>query len=424
MKRPKFPAIFRWKYVLPRAAIVAAVVAAVHWGLDPLLKYAIVASGEAALGAKVDVAELSTSLLDGQIRIDGFAAANPHKPMRNLAGAEHMQLNVDFNALLHKRLVVTGGVIRGIEFDAERTSSGALEKAPEDADAGPSMFDPLTAAAGDAAVDWFHGLEGRFEDDLESKLATPRVLKELEDRWKTQYAALKSRADQLRTERQTNRTGGSRGEEKPFAPRRSSRRSSSGSGLFRRSLSQRLRSWNRCRRKPQADRKAIDAARNQDELLLREAINVAKTDGGKLTEYLLGDVAHGYLAQTIGWVEYIRSWVPKTKMARPARAHGTNVLFVDRRRPQFLIERITLSWRGPRGRPAAGGHRVAYRRDDRTRAARAADATPFGGGRGNEGRPAGDDRPPPRQGSRHAGTRLFRTSHSASARSARPTDWR
>src|SRR5262245_33383082 len=106
MKRPKVGAVlrrllgvralFRWKYVLPRAMVLAALFAAFRFGLDPLLKYALVAGGEAALGAKVEVADLSTSLLDGQIVVDGLAAANPQKPMRNLVDADHMHLNVDF----------------------------------------------------------------------------------------------------------------------------------------------------------------------------------------------------------------------------------------------------------------------------------------------------------------------------------------
>src|SRR5262245_30893427 len=117
-KLPKLPKIFRWKYVLPRVAIVAAIVAAVRFGLDPLLKYAIVAGGEAATGAKVEVGELTTSLVDGRLVIDGFAAANPQHPMRNLAAADHVQLDVDSSALLRKRLVVKNGMVSGIVFDS------------------------------------------------------------------------------------------------------------------------------------------------------------------------------------------------------------------------------------------------------------------------------------------------------------------
>jgi uncharacterized protein (TIGR03545 family) len=116
MKRPtlklltlRFPAIFRWRYLLPRLAILAVVYGAVRWGLDPLLKYAIVAGGEAALGAKVEVAKLTTSLLDGEIVVDGLAAANPKKPLRNLAEAERVRLEVDASALLRKRRTAWSG---------------------------------------------------------------------------------------------------------------------------------------------------------------------------------------------------------------------------------------------------------------------------------------------------------------------------
>ena len=72
------PAIFRWRYVLPRLAIVAVVYSAVRFGLDPLLKYALVAGGEAALGAKVEVADaLAPRSSTARSSIDGLAAANP-----------------------------------------------------------------------------------------------------------------------------------------------------------------------------------------------------------------------------------------------------------------------------------------------------------------------------------------------------------
>src|SRR5205085_5894801 len=137
-------------------------------------------------------------IVDGRLVIDGFAAANPQHPMRNLAAADHVQLDVDSSALLRKRLVVKNGVVGGIVFDSNRTESGALEVTAVDADAGPSMFDPMFDAASDTATDWFNGLSGRVEDDLESKLATPRVLRERQDAWEKQYADLKARADELR----------------------------------------------------------------------------------------------------------------------------------------------------------------------------------------------------------------------------------
>jgi uncharacterized protein (TIGR03545 family) len=350
MKRPKLklpklrlPAIFRWRYVLPRLAILAIVYSAVRWGLDPALKYALVAGGEAALGAKVEVAALTTSLIDGEIAVDGLAAANPKKPMRNLAQAERVRLELDAGALLRKRVVVKNGLVRGFKFDSKRTTSGALEVSPEDADAGPSMLDPAVAAASDAAVAWLDNLQGRFHEDLESKLATPRVVEELEARWKDQYAALKRRADELQAKAKQMEADFNEAKRNPLRSAALLAALSTQLAATRSELVATLSEIESLPKQAKADRAAVDAARKQDQEFLKSTLTVAKTDGGQMTQYLLGETAHGYITETVGWVQYARSWIPETKMKRPERARGTNVLFVDRRLPSCLIERVTLT---------------------------------------------------------------------------------
>lgn len=343
LRRPKFPQIFRWRYVLPRVAILAAIYAGVRWGLDPALKYAVVTGGEAALGAKVEVAELSTSLLDGQLVINGLAAANPGKPLRNLAEAERMQLDVDFNALLRKRFVVKNGLVRGLKFDSERTTSGALEVVAEEADAGPSMFDPAITAAGDAATQWFDDLQGRFTEDLESKLATPRVVNELEERWQQQYAALKKRADDLAAKTKQIENEFREAKKNPLRSVAILAALNEQLAATRNELKTTLAEIQALPAQAKADRAAVDAARKQDQQFLKDSLDIAKTDGGQLTQYLLGETAHGYITDTMGWVQYVRSWIPKSKIERPDRARGTNILFVDRRLPSCLIERVTLT---------------------------------------------------------------------------------
>lgn len=350
LSRPRLSAvlgvkrILRWRYVVPRAGVVLAIVLSVRYGLDPLLKYAIVAGGEAALGAKVEIASLSTSLLDGQIVVEGFAAANPQKPMRNVAEAEHMHLNIDFAALTHKRLIVKSGLVRGIKFDSERTTSGALEVVEADpTDNGPSLLDPLAEAASASAAEWFNGLQGRVEEDLESKLSTLRVLDEAEQRWKQQYEELKTRADALQARGKKIETEFREVKKNPLRGLPQLEALQKELAATQAELQSTLAELKALPNQAKADRQSVDVARKQDEQFLRDALNVAKTDGGQLTEYLLGDLAHGYIAQTVGWVNTIRAWAPKSKMDRPARARGTNVLFVDKRLSKCLIERVTLA---------------------------------------------------------------------------------
>ena len=334
--------IVRWKYLLPRLFVVTAIILAVHFGLDPCLKWAIETSGEAALGAKVEIGELSTSLRHGQLVIERASAANPKKPMRNLLEAEQIHVKLDAGQLLRKRLVVQDGIIGGLRFDAPRTTSGALEALPADDSAGPSMFDPVIAAAGDEASQWFDGLSGRVEEDLEAKLQTPRVLKQLEERWPQQYAALKARADSLGAQAKQIEKDFREAKKNPLRNMQKLEQLQQQMVAAQAELKTTMAEINALPAQAQADRAAIDAARKQDEQFLRDAVKVAKTDGDELTKYLLGDEANGYLAQTVYWIQTVRQYIPKSKMSRPTRARGTNVLFVSRRRPQVLIKCVRL----------------------------------------------------------------------------------
>jgi uncharacterized protein (TIGR03545 family) len=214
---------------------------------------------------------------------------------------------------------------------------------PEDADAGPSMFNPLVEAASESATAWFDALQGRVEDDLESRLATLRVARELEERWQRQYAALRERADRLRAEAQQIERDFREVKRNPLRNVGKLDALHKQLAATQAELKTTLAELQALPAQAQADRQAIDAARRQDEAFLRDVLKIAQTDGGKLTEYLLGEVAHGYVAQGVGWASAIRSWIPNTKMQRPARARGTNVHFVDRRRPMYLVERVSLA---------------------------------------------------------------------------------
>ena len=198
LKRPKLPPIFRWQYVVPRLAVVAIVVLTVRFCLDPVIRWAIVFSGQTAIGAKVEVADVNTSLRGGELTITGLAAANPGKPMRNLVESSQIRLEIDGAQLLRKRVVIHDGRIEGLKFDSERATSGALEISL-DAAAESSALDPAFAAAQESAAVWFDDLTGRMEQDLLGSLATPQMVEELQRRWPEQYKALKSRAEDLRT---------------------------------------------------------------------------------------------------------------------------------------------------------------------------------------------------------------------------------
>ncbi|BBO31390.1 TIGR03545 family protein [Lacipirellula parvula] len=342
LKRPKLPPIFRWKYIAPRLAIATAVVLAVRYGLDPALRWGIVVSGEAAVGAKVEVVDLTTSLRDGTLTVDGVAVANPSKPMRNLLESSQVRLEIDGAQLLRKRVVVHNGRIDGIKFDGERTTSGALEILPE-TPAEPSALDPVFTAAQETAAGWFDDLTGRMEQDLLGSLATPQVVEELKRRWPEQYQALRKRADDLRAKAKQIETAFRDAKKNPLRGMQQVEELRKQLTQTQAELQATLAEIKALPDQAKADRLALDAARKQDQAFIKEHLKLSGIDPDELNRYLLGETASGYLEQTTWWIEQVRKFIPKNRVAAPTRSRGTNVVFAGRRQPKMLLERIELA---------------------------------------------------------------------------------
>lgn len=342
LKRPKLPPIFRWQYVVPRLAVFAIVVLTVRFCLDPVIRWAIVFSGETAIGAKVEVADVNTSLRGGELTITGLAAANPGKPMRNLVESSQIRLEIDGAQLLRKRVVIHDGRIEGLKFDSERATSGALEISP-DAAAEPSTLDPMFAAAQETAASWFDDLTGRMEQDLLGSLATPQMVEELQRRWPEQYKALKSRADDLRAKSKQIEATFREAKKNPLRGMQQVEELRKQLAATEAELRTTLAEIKALPDQAKADRAAIDVARKQDEQFLREHLKLSSIDPDELNRYLLGDTASDYLEQSAWWIDQVQKFIPKNRVAAPTRTRGTNVLFAGRRQPAMLIERVELA---------------------------------------------------------------------------------
>jgi len=78
----------RWKYIVPRAVVLAALWGFFAFGFDPLLKHEVVVEGQSAVTAKVDVATIQTSFFPPAISVTGVRVANHGKPGTNLVEFE------------------------------------------------------------------------------------------------------------------------------------------------------------------------------------------------------------------------------------------------------------------------------------------------------------------------------------------------
>jgi uncharacterized protein (TIGR03545 family) len=343
--------LIRWKYVLPRLLLLLFVGLCVRFGLDPALRWFIVTSGQAVTGAKVDLAEVKTSLRDVRLELAGLQAANANAPLRNLCEARQMEVVLDVNALLHRRVVVRSGNILGLQFDTQRETSGELEVAVEESatDLAPAWADK----AQDLAGDWFAATEERFNVDILANLQTPQVAEALEARWKTQAAdlraqaeAFKGRGKQLETQLREIKSNPLRNADR--IPALQAELKSVKQDLKK--MQQQIKSLPQ---QAQADKEALLAAKKQDEAYLRQQLQFDRLDGDNLTQVLLGDTARTNLQAALDWIAWAREKMPASEAKKIAarRSRGSTVVFGGAR-PEFLIEQVNLELTAPvAGRP-------------------------------------------------------------------------
>lgn len=331
--------IVRWKYVAPRLAILFVLYVVCYFGLDPALRWAAIMGGESAVGAKVELAELETSFWDGTAKLKGLAIANPQAPMRNLLESPDSEFFLDTNALLHGRVVITDGTLGGLQFDTDRETSGALEVS--EAEEGPSALDPLLASAGDLGDEWIDDISDRLDTDIVDKLESPRLAKELQERWPAQYTQLEQEIKDIRARGKSLQQDIRELKKNPL--RGISKLPEMQQQLVAlqtqvKSVQQQLGALPR---QAEADRQAVLAARVQDEALIREQLQFKSLDGEGLTQMLLGKSVNEGLVSTLGWVSWARDLIPTGAKKQEERSRGTTVIFTPMQ-PDFLIQKLNI----------------------------------------------------------------------------------
>jgi uncharacterized protein (TIGR03545 family) len=334
--------MIRWKYVLPRLTIALIIFGGIRWGLDPLLKWALVAGGEAAVGAKVEIAAVETSLTEGAIELRGLTVANPHAAMSNLLEAEQASLQINMNALGHRRLVVENGILRGVQLGTARTTSGLLEKTQEEDDAGSALLDPLKDYAGQFASNWLAELDERLSKDFTAELKTLQVAQELEQRWTQEYEQLHAQAKSLRERGKALERDFRELRKNPLRNLAQLQEIQSQLAASQQELASLQSRLAQLPGQAETDRQAVLAARQADEQFIRQQLRITQLDDETLTQTLLGKPVTQGLASALDWLAWARQKIPSNKVIdQPNRSRGTNVLFSPVQ-PKYLVKQLRL----------------------------------------------------------------------------------
>ncbi len=334
--------MIRWSYVAPRLLLVAALMIFLGLGLDPLIRWSLIAGGQAATGARVDVGQVSTSIGRSQIALADLQVANPYSPDANLIQADYAWLDLETGPLTRRRFIIHEGVVHGLRINAARHDSGLLDA--EKPDTADSQY-------GEAAKDWLKDAAGALGKNLEDDLETVKVAREMKDRWPQEYKQLEARIDAWLEEVKALERLPDELRGDVLAQAEQVRRA----GLTLKALKEELialrAEFQRLHQHARVDRTALNEASKRDVEKIKERLQLARLDPETLTDYLLGPEWGLQTREAISWVQWVRRQIPSSDMPQPQRTRGVDIALASYHPEPWLLVRSLradgeICWRG------------------------------------------------------------------------------
>lgn len=341
--------MFRWSYIIPRAIVAVLFFLFASYGVHPLLHWSMVTVGQTATGAKVDLDSVRLSLAGGDLELGAMQVTNPKSPMKNLFEFSSATFDLDSDALLRKRLVITQGRITGLEFGSDRETSGELEKPPEEpeADEAPSQIATGLRNLGDR---WLENTADRLQSDVRERFESVRVTEDLIERWPAEYARLKQQADDWKARIENLQRAVQELRKQPLQELEYYQQRLAELDAIRREVPQIRDDLRRLKEQALADRDAIRQARMRDVQTIRETLRLEELDSQSLTEYLLGEECTAYVSQLSEWIRRGRTLLNTVAVSPDLnKVHGDRgetILFDTHRPPHVLVRSLALEGRG------------------------------------------------------------------------------
>ncbi|HET7584091.1 MAG TPA: hypothetical protein VFK13_04245 [Gemmatimonadaceae bacterium] len=359
--------IIRWSGVVPLLLVILLLV--VGWLLfgDRVVTDTAEEVGTETLGTSLQIDGLHIHEADASVTIDRLQLADPFDRMRNLVEGRGLELAVDPEPLLEKKLVVRRLVLGDVRFGTHR-----------DRPAPPAPPNGFAAQTIGALREWRQQfaqplLSFTPVDTIRAIVLDPAQLRTVQS-----ASALVSGADSLRTTVET-RLHDLRARETLDTARALAERLQ-GANLkslgvtgvrqavtdVRRTLSdiQALRARVDTLRATAQQGAArldsgvhqLDAARREDYAFARSLLHLPTLEGPQLGQAMFGDVSLDRMQQVMYWAELARKYMPPGLLPRASaaptrlRRAGETVRFPGRQSyPAFLLERGTAHFAITRG---------------------------------------------------------------------------
>jgi uncharacterized protein (TIGR03545 family) len=337
----------------PRLLLFGLVCAAYWFGLDPLVRRSLISLGQAATGTKVELGEVRTSLLDSRVRLADLKVADPKSPMHNLFELREASVDLETRSLMNRKFVVREAAVRGLKFHTRRETPGNLDAAP-----GAFGFDLELDGdrVADFALDWLEHVGATLQEEIEEDFESVKLVRELIQRWPTEYEQLKSRAeslygqvDDLRGMLQSPSPGTN-----PLRSIETVQRVAGQVADVQGQIGQLRSDLERLHQQLLDDRDRVQEATEHDVERIRRIAHLEALDATTLSHYLLGSETGRWTRSLLTSIRQGRKYLPKKVDTRqPVRGRGTTYVFAEPvPSPDIIVRSLVLEGEGSvDGRP-------------------------------------------------------------------------
>ena len=215
-KKNKSQGPIRWNAIIPFLIISTLIYFYLVLFFDTHMKNAIEWVGYKALGTEVNIGQFKTSFIKGHVQISKIELTDGEQPEFNSLELGDIRFNLNWDALLRVKFVIEEIAVEGVQFMSKRKYPGKVAPPAPPSDE-PSFADELQNKAlnkldkenqdnilGDTAQ---FLKTGKFDDQIknvESQLASKKLLQEMNTKWTTKQTEWNSKLKTLPTGSELN----------------------------------------------------------------------------------------------------------------------------------------------------------------------------------------------------------------------------
>ncbi len=327
-----------WQFVLPRAAAVVVTILAAQYVLGIVARSIAIQSGEALTGGQIEIDHARVSLGAKKVVLSGVRIAADAQQSKNVLEADRCELTFSADRALHKQAVIESGRVSGLRFNGfDMTASDATKPANDPAPAG--WFKP---DADLAAQKWLERLNGQFSLDAVKDFASVTHAETFCANWSKQSADLESRLQDLDSRAKYLQQSIETAEANPLRNDKTLEELRKKMDGVQQEFAALQAEIDKLPDVLETGRRAIVAARRQDDEAAGNRLQVDAIEANSLSAYLLQEEAARQLNEFVSWIRWMREIAPaETKTVGATR--GENILFAGcPQKPGWLIRSLEL----------------------------------------------------------------------------------